>query len=97
MQKLRIKQIQTFRSEANKQYYLRIIGKNSQTVFPSEGYKRKAGRDNAVDIINQSLLAPVPVVAMEWVSQGKTLVLRPARALVNQTKVAKVKRAPKKR
>lgn len=90
MQKLRIKRIETFRSNKNNQYYLRAIGLNGRTVIPSEGYTRKAGRDNAVAIINQSLLTAVPVVQMEWVKvKGlKKEVLRPARALVNQAKAA---------
>lgn len=100
MQKLRIKQIQTFRSEENKQFYMRVIGLNSKTVHVAEGFKTRAGRDNSVQIINQSLLKPVPVVEMAWVQRGSKRVLvavpplalelaRPARALVNRSKSAK--------
>jgi uncharacterized protein YegP (UPF0339 family) len=62
MQKLRIKRIEHFRSSENNQFYVRIIGLNGKTVFPSEGYHKRSGRDNAIAIVNQSLIAPVPVV-----------------------------------
>ena len=103
MQKLRIKRIEHFRSSKNKQFYLRLIGLNGKTVFNGEGYTKRSGRDNAIAIINQSLVAPVAVVEVPCPSlkKGKAAsskapvkALKPARALVNQTKSAKV--APKK-
>lgn len=98
MQKLRIKQIQTFRSEKDKQFYMRVIGLNSRTVHTAEGFKSRKGRDNSVQIINQSLLKPVPVVEMAWIQRGSKRVLapQPARALVNRSKSAKVAPAKKK-
>ena len=97
MQKLRIKQIQTFRSEKDNQFYMRVIGLNSRTVHTAEGFKTRRGRDNSVQIINQSLIKPVPVVEMAWVQKGSQRVLapQPGRALVNRSKSAK--KAPLKK
>ena len=97
MQKLRIKQIQTFRSEKDNQFYMRVIGLNSHTVHTAEGFKTRRGRDNSVQIINQSLIKPVPVVEMAWVQKGSQRVLapQPGRALVNRSKSAK--KAPLKK
>jgi len=92
MQKLRIKQIQTFRSEENKQFYMRVIGLNSKTVHVAEGFKTRAGRDNSVQIINQSLLKPVPVVEMVWVQKGSKRVLAPVPATHSKS-VKKAKKA----
>jgi uncharacterized protein YegP (UPF0339 family) len=72
MQTLRIKNIETFKSETNGQFYFNVRGLNGRVVVPSEGYTRKANRDKTVDLINSSLLRPVPIVE------------RPARALVNR-------------
>jgi len=78
MQVLRIKNIETFKSETNGQFYFNLRGLNGRVVVPSEGYTRKSNRDKTVDLINSSLLRPVPVVE------------RPARALVNRPAARKV-------
>lgn len=93
MQKLRIKKFVIWRSVNNKEFYMRIIGMNGRTVGGAgEGFKTRQGRDNAVAIINQSLIKAVPVESLEWqtvmVKGQPRLVLRPARALVNRAKKA---------
>lgn len=89
MQKLRIKKFQVWRSLNNKEYYMRIIGLNGRTVGGAgEGFRSRAGRNNAVAIINQSLIKAVPVELMEW----KTVIKKgqPFEVLVPVKEPAKV-------
>lgn len=90
MQKLRIKKFQIWRSLNNKEHYMRIIGLNGRTVGGAgEGFLTRAGRDNAVAIINQSLIKPVPVEHLVWqtvMKKGEPFqVLVPAKPLVKRS------------
>lgn len=89
MQTNRIKKIITFQSEVNGQYYFRLVGMNGKSLMQSEGYKSSAGRAKTLNLIQESLVSPVPVVE--------------GRALVNKNPVTTVARkvvkgfAPKKK
>ncbi len=89
MQTNRIKKIITFQSEVNGQYYFRLVGMNGKSLLQSEGYKTTSSRTKTLNLIQESLVTPVPVVE--------------GRALVNKSPVKAVARkvvkgfAPKKK
>ena len=93
----RIKYFETHQSGINGNYYFNARGHNGRVIFQSEGYTTKRKRDNTVELINSSLVTRVRVKARP-VAQPSAL--KPARALVNQTKVARkvgAKKAPAKK
>ena len=92
----RIKYFETHQSGINGNYYFNARGHNGRIILQSEGYTTKRKRDNTVELINSSLVTRVPVKARP-VAQPSA---KPARALVNQTKVARkavAKKAPVKK
>lgn len=92
MKKNRIKKIVTFQSEANGEYYFRLVGVNGKSLLQSEGYKSSAGRTKTLTLIQESLVSPVPVV------EGRALVNKnPATTVARKVVKGFAKASPKKK
>ena len=86
MQKQQIKKIITFKSEVNGQFYFRLVGMNGKSLLQSEGYKSNAGRVKTLNLIQASLVSPVPVV------EGRALVNKnPVKAVAKKVVKKKAK------